>query len=56
MVEEEMQWYLNLLNECKGLGNGIICVNDPPKKLIKAIQNDNRIRLFEYKVSYTEVK
>lgn len=35
---------------------GIICVNDPPKKLIKAIQNDNRIRLFEYKVSYTEIK
>ena len=35
---------------------GIICVNDPPKKLIKSIQNDDRIRLFEYKVSYTEIK
>lgn len=35
---------------------GIICVNDPPKKLIKSVQGDNRLRLFEYKVSYTEIK
>lgn len=33
--EDEMQWYLNLLNECKGLGNGVICVNDDFAELVK---------------------
>lgn len=35
---------------------GIICVNEPPKKLIKAVHDDHRIRLFEYKISYSEIK
>lgn len=35
---------------------GIICVNDPPEKLIRSIRNDKRIRLFEYQVSYIERK
>ncbi len=35
---------------------GIICVNEPPKELIKAVHDDNRIRLFEYKISYNEIK
>ena len=35
---------------------GIICVNDPPQKLINSVQKDDRIRLFEYRVSYSEIK
>ena len=33
--EEEMRKYLDLLNETKGIGNGIICVNDDFAKLVK---------------------
>lgn len=33
--EEEMRKYLDLLNETKGIGNGIICVNDDFAELIK---------------------
>ena len=33
--EEEMRWYLDLLNETKGIGNGIICVNDDFAELVK---------------------
>ena len=35
---------------------GIICVNNPPQKLINSVQKDDRIRLFEYRVSYSEIK
>ncbi len=35
---------------------GIICLNDPSDKLIRAVKKDARIRLFEYQISYTEVK
>lgn len=33
--EEEMRWYLDILNETKGIGNGIICVNDDFAELVK---------------------
>jgi len=33
--EDEMRWYLDLLNEHKGIGNGIICVNDDFAELVK---------------------
>jgi len=33
--EEEMRKYLDLLNEIKGIGNGIICVNDDFAELVK---------------------
>lgn len=35
---------------------GIICVNNPPQKLLNSVQKDDRIRLFEYRVSYSEIK
>ena len=33
--EEEMRWYLDILNEIKGIGNGIICINDDFAKEVK---------------------
>jgi len=33
--EDEMRKYLDLLNETKGIGNGIICVNDDFAELVK---------------------
>lgn len=33
--EEEMRWYLDILNERKDIGNGIICVNDDFAELVK---------------------
>ncbi len=35
---------------------GIICLNEPTNALTKQIRNDNRIKLFEYYVSYKEIK
>lgn len=33
--EEEMRWYLDVLNQNKGVHNGIICVNDDFAELVK---------------------
>ena len=33
---------------------GIICLNDPTKALLDKVHSNDRIRVFEYKISYTE--
>lgn len=35
---------------------GILCLNSPTEKLLQDVRKDKRIRLFEYKISYSEVK
>lgn len=35
---------------------GIICLNSPTQALISKVRNDQRMRLFEYQISYTEIK
>ena len=35
--------------------NGIICLNNPSTDLVDKIHKDNRMRLFEYQISYTEL-
>lgn len=35
---------------------GILCVNNPPKRLIDAVRKDNRVRLFHYQISYEEIR
>lgn len=35
---------------------GIICLNAPSKKLIEDVRKDSRIKLYEYQISYTEIK
>lgn len=35
---------------------GIICLNNPTADLISKVKSDDRMRLFEYQVSYTEIK
>ena len=35
---------------------GIICQNSPTQALISKVRNDQRMRLFEYQISYTEIK
>ena len=34
---------------------GIICLNNPTEKVIKAVKKDPRIRLFNYAISYNEI-
>lgn len=34
---------------------GIICLNNPTKKLLDKVHNDPRMRVFEYQISYTEM-
>ena len=33
---------------------GIICLNNPTKALLDKVHNNNRVRVFEYQISYTE--
>ena len=33
---------------------GIICLNSPTQALIDKVHADNRMKLFEYQISYTE--
>lgn len=35
---------------------GIICLNGPSKSLVEKVRNDERIQLFNYSISYDEVK
>ena len=35
--------------------NGIICLNNPAPELVKKIHNDDRMRVFEYQILYTEL-
>lgn len=35
---------------------GIICLNSPTDDVMKKVRQDDRIRLFEYKISYDEMK
>ncbi len=35
---------------------GIICLNSPTDAVMKKVRKDDRIRLFEYKISYDELK
>ena len=35
---------------------GIICLNSPSPELIRKIRQDKRMRLFEYQISYTEIR
>lgn len=35
---------------------GIICLNSPTNALIKKVHNDKRMKLFEYSISYTEIR
>ena len=34
---------------------GIICLNNPSKKLIDNVRSDERVQLFEYQISYNEI-
>lgn len=34
---------------------GIICLNSPSKELIEKVHSDNRMKLFEYQISYNEI-
>ena len=34
---------------------GILCLNSPTEKLLQDVRKDKRIRLFEYKISYSEI-
>ena len=35
---------------------GIICLNAPAPELVRKVRNDPRMKLFEYQISYTEIK
>lgn len=34
---------------------GILCLNNPPKKLIQAVRQDDRVQLYNYQIVYDEV-
>lgn len=51
--------YIEWIQKHKARGRkvyGIICLNDPGKALIEAVRKDDRVKLFEYHISYDEIK
>lgn len=35
--------------------NGIVCLNNPSPELVKKIHKDDRMKVFEYRISYKEL-
>lgn len=58
-VYKQITAYVDWFQENKGKKNrkvyGIICLNNPTKKLVEQVKADDRIKLFEYQISYKEV-
>lgn len=50
-----LNWFENHFTDSKKNIYGIICLNSPSQELIKKVRGDKRIRLFEYRITYTEV-
>lgn len=51
---EYLKWFENS-DKFKGRKiYGIICLNNPSQTLIRKVHEDNRMKLFEYHISYTE--
>ena len=51
--------YIDWFQKHKARGKkvyGIICLNAPNKSLIESVRKDDRVKLFEYQISYSEIK
>ena len=55
----QLSEYIKWFDENKVKDNqktyGIICLNNPSEDLIQQVKANDRIKLFEYKISYTEI-
>ena len=55
-IVEYIDWFIKHKATGKQKVYGIICLNSPKESLISAVKHDNRIQLFEYAISYNEIK
>jgi tetratricopeptide (TPR) repeat protein len=59
-VYEQIVKYINWFSDSEKFKdrkiNGIICLNSPSSELINKIRSDDKVRLFEYQISYTEIR
>ena len=57
---EQVKRYMKCLSNYKEFGNrnvyGIICLNSPSKALIEKVRDDDKVRLYEYKITLSEKK
>ena len=51
-----VEWIQRHLAKTNHKTYGIICLNNPTQKLIEKVRNDDTIKLFEYNISYSEIK
>lgn len=51
-----LDWFEQQTEYSKNKIFGIICLSNPSKKLLDDVRSDDRIRLFEYSISYAELK
>lgn len=51
-----VEWVQKHLAKNKHKAYGIICLNSPTQDLIEKIRDDDLIKLFEYKISYSEIQ
>ena len=56
---KQIAQYIDWFQKHKANGKkvyGIICLNAPDKALIEAVRQDDRMKLFEYQISYSEIR
>lgn len=52
-IAEYLEWFEKNWKDHKKVW-GIICLNNPTQELLDKVHSDERIRVFEYQISYTE--
>ena len=53
-IVDYLEWFdQNWGNQVKAIF-GIICLNNPTQELLDKVHSNNRVRVFEYQISYTE--
>ena len=53
-ITEYLDWFdKNWKDKVKDI-HGIICLNNPSQELLDRVHENNRVRVFEYQISYTE--
>lgn len=50
---EYLEWFEKNWTDYKKVW-GIICLNNPTKELLDKVHSDNRMKIYEYMISYVE--
>lgn len=54
-IMEYLEWFEKSIKFKNKQIQGIICLNNPNKKLISQVHNEPKLKLYEYRISYQEI-